>query len=145
VALGAKMELPRSGAWEQKGNLIQPVVLTGVREGMRLVHEEQFGPVLPIVSVKSVDEAVALANASPYGLQASVFTRDLDDAMRISDELQAGTVQINAAPARGPDHFPFQGVKDSGIGSQGVRYSILAMSKIKSTVINLNKESYTQG
>lgn len=109
------------------------------------MHEEQFGPVLPIVSVKSVDKAIELANASPYGLQASVFTKSLDDAMRVSDELQAGTVQINGAPARGPDHFPFQGVKDSGIGSQGVRYSILAMSKLKSTVINLSGESYTQG
>jgi len=145
VALGAKMELPESEEWKQEGNLIHPVVLTGVKEGMRLVHEEQFGPVLPIVSVKSVEAAIELANASPYGLQASVFTKGLDNAMSISDALQAGTVQINGAPARGPDHFPFQGTKDSGIGSQGVRYSIMAMSKIKSTVINLASESYTQG
>ena len=144
VAKGAKIELPESG-WQQTGNLIQPVVLTGVTKDMRLLYEEQFGPVLPILSVASVEEAVEMANASPLGLQASVFTQDIDAAMTISDALQAGTVQINGAPARGPDHFPFQGFKDSGLSSQGVRYSIEAMTKIKSTVINLADESYTQG
>ena len=143
-AKGAKVELPEGG-WQQTGNLIQPVVLTGVTKDMRLMYEEQFGPVLPIVSVRSVEEAIELANASPLGLQASVFTQDIDAALSISDALQAGTVQINGAPARGPDHFPFQGFKDSGLSSQGVRYSIEAMTKIKSTVINLADESYTTG
>jgi glyceraldehyde-3-phosphate dehydrogenase (NADP+) len=144
VQNGAKMELPEEG-WKQTGNLIEPVVLTGVNKDMRLLYEEQFGPVLPILSVTSAEEALDMANQSPLGLQASVFTQDIDAAMRISDALQAGTVQINGAPARGPDHFPFQGFKDSGLSSQGVRYSIEAMTKIKSTVINLADESYTQG
>ena len=122
-AKGAKLELPEGG-WKQSGNLIHPVVLTGVTQEMRLMYEEQFGPVLPIVSVPSVEEAIELANASPLGLQASVFTQDIDAAMSISDALQAGTIQINGAPARGPDHFPFQGFKDSGLSSQGVRFSI---------------------
>jgi glyceraldehyde-3-phosphate dehydrogenase (NADP+) len=55
------------------------------------------------------------------------------------------SAQINSAPARGPDHFPFQGFRDSGIGSQGIKNSLSMMTKIKSTVINLDKESYTQG
>jgi len=145
VDKGAKMVLPASGKLERAGNLIHPVVLTGVREGMRIVYEEQFGPVLPIMTVSSTREAIDLCNASPLGLQASVFTRSLEDAMLLADELQAGTVQINGAPARGPDHFPFQGFKDSGIGSQGVKWSIEAMTKVKSTVINLSQESYAQG
>jgi glyceraldehyde-3-phosphate dehydrogenase (NADP+) len=53
--------------------------------------------------------------------------------------------QVNSAPARGPDHFPFQGIKDSGIGSQGIRNSLLLMTKVKSTVINLPQESYAMG
>ncbi|EKX47697.1 hypothetical protein GUITHDRAFT_137442 [Guillardia theta CCMP2712] len=126
LELGAKLQLPEGG-WKQEGNLIHPVVLTGVKKSMRIVYEEQFGPVLPIVSVKTAEEAVELANGSPLGLQASLFT------------------QVNGAPARGPDHFPFQGFKDSGLSSQGVRWSIEAMTKIKSTVLNLAQESYTQG
>jgi len=61
---------------------------------------------------------VALANRSKYGLQGCVFTADINKAIQLSDALETGTVQINSAPARGPDHFPFQGLKDSGIGSQ---------------------------
>lgn len=59
--------------------------------------------------------------------------------------METGTVQVNAAPARGPDHFPFQGFRDSGIGSQGIPNSIELMTRIKSTVINLNHASYTMG
>jgi len=143
VDKGASLLLPEGG-FRREGNLIHPVVLTGIRAGMRLVYEEQFGPVLPIMTVGSAREAVDVCNGSPLGLQASVFTRSLDDAMILADEIQAGTVQINGAPARGPDHFPFQGFKDSGIGSQGVRWSIEAMTKVKSTVINLPRESYAQ-
>jgi len=123
-------------------NLLYPVVLDQVPTTADIVFEEQFGPVLPLVRVKSVEEAIALANSGKYGLQACVFTKSAERAVMLADQLEAGTVQINAPPARGPDHFPFQGVKESGIGSQGVRYSIEAMTKIKSTVINLPKESY---
>ena len=76
-------------------------------------------PSLPLSSLESVvDEAVAHVNASRLALQGCVFTRDIDAAIAISDAMATGTVQINAAPARGPDHFPFQGFRDSGIGSQ---------------------------
>ncbi|CAO2163227.1 unnamed protein product [Urochloa humidicola] len=78
-------------------------------------------------------------------LVGCVFTRDINKAILISDAMETGTVQINSAPARGPDHFPFQGLKDSGIGSQGITNSINMMSKVKSTVINLPSPSYTMG
>ena len=61
---------------------------------------------------------MALANRSKYGLQGCVFTADINKAIQLSDALETGSVQINSAPARGPDHFPFQGLKDSGIGSK---------------------------
>mmetsp|Transcript_32887 Transcript_32887/g.76819 ORF Transcript_32887/g.76819 Transcript_32887/m.76819 type:complete len:564 (-) Transcript_32887:153-1844(-) len=141
VSLGAKVEFPEKG-FMREGNLIWPCVLTGVAPSMKIFYEEQFGPVLPIAVVTSTEEAVELCNDSPLGLQASVFTKDIDQAIMVADSLHAGTVQINGAPARGPDHFPFQGFKDSGIGSQGVKWSIEAMSKVKSTVINLSGESY---
>lgn len=112
---------------------------------MRLAWEEPFGPVLPIVRVASSEEAVAHCNASKYGLQGCVFTQDITAAIAISDAMETGTVQVNSAPARGPDHFPFQGFRDSGIGSQGIRNSLSMMVKTKSTVINFEKETYTMG
>jgi glyceraldehyde-3-phosphate dehydrogenase (NADP+) len=103
----------------------------------RLAWEEPFGPVLPIIRVKSVEEAIDIANQSSYGLQSSVFTNNINDAFYVADQLEVGTVQINNKPQRGPDHFPFLGVKSSGMGTQGVKYSIEAMTRTKVTVINL--------
>ena len=93
--------------------------------------------------VSSIDEAVAHANKNRLALQGCVFTNDIQKAIQLSDSIQAGTVQINGAPARGPDHFPFQGFRDSGIGSQGISNSIATMTKTKTTVINLTSPSYT--
>ncbi|PNW75884.1 hypothetical protein CHLRE_12g556600v5 [Chlamydomonas reinhardtii] len=134
-----------TGEWRREGNLIWPVLLDHVTADMRLAWEEPFGPVLPVMRVSSVEAAVEHCNKSKYGLQGCVFTRDINAAIRISDAMETGTVQVNSAPARGPDHFPFQGFRDSGIGSQGIRNSLAMMIKTKSTVINLDKESYTLG
>jgi len=131
--------------FRREGNLIWPTLVDRVTPDMRLAWEEPFGPVLPIVRAPDADAAVAHVNASRLALQGCVFTRDLNAALRISDRMRVGTVQVNAPPARGPDHFPFQGFRDSGIGSQGVRSSLLAMTKLKSTVVNLDAESYAAG
>jgi len=119
------------------GNLIAPTLLDDVTTEMQVAWEEPFGPVLPIIRVKSVDEMVDLANESEYGLQASVFTRDIDAAFRIADALETGSVQINGRTERGPDHFPFIGVKSSGLGVQGVGRSLESMTRDKLTVLNL--------
>jgi glyceraldehyde-3-phosphate dehydrogenase (NADP+) len=129
--------------WRREDNLIWPLLIDNVTHDMKLCWEEPFGPVLPVVRVKSEDEALELVNKSRFGLQGCVFTKDIDRAIRMSDAMETGTVQINGPPARGPDHFPFQGVKDSGIGSQGITNSINVMTKVKSTVINLAAPSYT--
>jgi len=88
--------------------------------------------------VANAAEAVRIATASEYGLQSSIFTRDLDAAIQIASKLEVGTVQVNGKTARGPDHFPFLGTKSSGMGSQGIRYSLEAMTRLKSVVFNLN-------
>lgn len=124
---------------KREGNLLWPTVIDRVTEDMRLAWEEQFGPVLPIIRVKDAREAVALANRSEYGLQSAIFTRNIDAALDIANALEVGTVQINGKSARGPDHFPFIGVKASGMGAQGVRYSIEAMTRLKSIVFNLQE------
>jgi len=131
-----------SGKWSRDGNLIRPLILDNVTAAMRIAKEEPFGPVLPVMRVSSVDEAVNICNGSRYALQGSLFTSDMNNAMQVSAQMSVGTVQINAAPARGPDHFPFQGLRDSGIGSQGVRNSLQLMTKVRSIVINLPSPSY---
>ncbi|OOM80719.1 NADP-dependent glyceraldehyde-3-phosphate dehydrogenase [Clostridium sp. BL-8] len=118
-------------------NLIYPTLFDNVTTDMRIAWEEPFGPVLPILRVKDKDEAIEIANRSEYGLQSAVFTENIDDAFYVADRLEVGTVQVNNKTERGPDHFPFLGVKSSGIGTQGIRYSIESMSRPKATVINL--------
>ena len=122
----------------REGNLIWPVVFDQVTTKMRLAWEEPFGPVLPVIRVRSADEAIAIANESEYGLQSSIFTRDADAALRIAARLEVGTVQFNGKTSRGPDHFPFLGTKSSGLGTQGVHYSIEAMTRVKSVVFNID-------
>ena len=122
---------------KREGNIIYPTLFDKVTEDMRLAWEEPFGPVLPIMRVKDRDEAIRISNESEYGLQGAVFTENIDNAFYVADKLEVGTVQINNKTERGPDHFPFLGVKSSGIGTQGIRYSIEAMTRLKGTVINL--------
>ncbi|XP_002971252.2 NADP-dependent glyceraldehyde-3-phosphate dehydrogenase [Selaginella moellendorffii] len=129
--------------WKRQGNLIWPILVDKVKPEMRIAWEEPFGPIIPVIRIKTQEEGIKHCNASRYGLQGCVFTQSLDRAMQVSDAMETGTVQINAAPARGPDHFPFQGVRDSGIGSQGITNSINMMVKIKTTVMNLPSNSYT--
>ena len=104
---------------------------------MRIAWEEPFGPVFPIIRVNNVEEAIEIANRSEYGLQSSVFTENINDAFYVADKLEVGTVQVNNKTERGPDHFPFLGVKSSGVGVQGIKYSIEAMTRLKATIINV--------
>ncbi|MDP2949570.1 MAG: NADP-dependent glyceraldehyde-3-phosphate dehydrogenase [Chloroflexota bacterium] len=135
LAKGAKLLVGN----RREKNLLWPTVIDEVTADMRLAWEEQFGPVLPIIRVKDAAEAVRLANQSEYGLQSAIFTRNIDAALGIAHQLEVGSVQINGKSARGPDHFPFIGVKASGMGAQGVRYSIEAMTRVKAIVFNLHE------
>lgn len=117
-------------------NLLEPTLIDNVTSEMRIAWEEPFGPILPIVRVKSVNEAIAIANSSEYGLQGSVFSQDLNEANMIAKHLDTGTVNINKSSSRGPDIFPFIGIKDSGFGVQGIEDSLRAMTRIKGIVEN---------
>lgn len=121
----------------REDNLIYPTLLDHVTEEMKVAWEEPFGPILPIIRVKSDEEAIRIANESEYGLQASVFTKDINRAFSIASKIEAGSVQINGRTERGPDHFPFIGVKGSGMGAQGIRMSLESMTQEKVTVLNI--------
>lgn len=122
---------------KREGNLLWPVLFDQVTKDMKVAWEEPFGPVLPIIRVASVEEAIAFANESEFGLQSSVFTNDFKKAFEIAEKLEVGTVHINNKTQRGPDNFPFLGVKGSGAGVQGIKYSIEAMTNIKSIVFDV--------
>jgi len=121
-------------------NLLYPTLFDKVTPAMRIAWEEPFGPILPIIRVKDKNEAIALANASEYGLQSCVFTKNINDAFYIANKLEVGVVQINNKSERGPDNFPFSGIKSSGIGTQGIKYSIEAMTRLKSIVLTIDSE-----
>lgn len=122
---------------KREGNLLWPVLFDQVTKDMKVAWEEPFGPVLPIIRVSSVEEAIAFANESEFGLQSSVFTNDFKKAFEIAEKLEVGTVHINNKTQRGPDNFPFLGVKGSGAGVQGIKYSIEAMTNVKSIVFDV--------
>ena len=114
---GAKVETGgrRRG---NEGNFFEPTVLTGVPEDAALMVEEPFGPIAPIAPFKSLDQAIARANALPFGLAAFAFTRNFATAEKLSAELESGMISINHFGIAAPE-TPFGGMKDSGYGSEG--------------------------
>lgn len=132
VAAGAQL---RSGG-RREGAYYWPTVLTAVPGNDRLVSEEVFGPVVMLQPFSDLDEAVSLVNSSEYALQAGVFTDSLPRAMFLADRINTGTVLINETSDFRIDAMPFGGFKRSGIGREGVRYAVEAMTEPKNTIIN---------
>jgi acyl-CoA reductase-like NAD-dependent aldehyde dehydrogenase len=114
-------------AIDRPGYFFEPTVLTNVSEGMRVVDEEQFGPVLPVMKFTTVDEAVARANATPYGLGGSVWSADPARARQVAERLECGTAWVNTH-MQSNDRSPFGGVKGSGLGTQNGLYTIYAFT-----------------
>jgi aldehyde dehydrogenase (NAD+) len=96
---------------------------------MRVFQEETFGPVAPIITVKGVDEAIALANNSEYGLSAGIITRDEEKGLSIARRLQTGMAHVNCSSVNDEPHVPFGGVKNSGIGRHGGKASVDAFTE----------------
>lgn len=132
VNKGANLQQPI----QVSDNLLAPMIVDNVTDDMRLAWEEPFGPVIPIIEYDSLDKAIDLINQSEFGLQASIFSADEEKALEIAADIAAGSVNINRSSSRGPDIFPFSGVKDSGFGIQGIKNALYAMSTIKGYVIN---------
>ncbi|KAA5832531.1 aldehyde dehydrogenase family protein [Saccharopolyspora hirsuta] len=119
----------------REGATFAPTVLTGVPEDAKVSCEEVFGPLLVLAPVDSVDEAFEKVNASRYGLQAGVFTRDLQLAFRAAAELEVGGVIIGDVPSFRADQMPYGGVKESGVGREGVHAAMLDLTQEHVTVL----------
>jgi glyceraldehyde-3-phosphate dehydrogenase [NAD(P)+] len=132
IQKGAK--LLTGGKFER--NYYQPTVLDEVPLDADVMWTETFGPVIPIAHVKDVDEAIDLANRSRYGLDSCVFTNDINIARKVAKRLEEGEVTVNAAPRHGVGYYPFGGNKDSGLGREGIGYSIEEMTRLKTIVYN---------
>ena len=114
-------------------------VLSGVTEAMEVAREETFGPVVPITRIGSDEEALAIANVSPYGLLAAVWTRDLARGLRFAEEIRAGWVNVNESTNYWESHLPFGGRSGSrsGVGRVGGRHPLDVFTETKTVVVSL--------
>jgi len=117
----------------------EPTVLDGVTEEMEVAREETFGPVAPISTIRGEDEAIRIANSSPYGLLSSVFTRDLRRGLRFAESVRTGWVNVNEGTNYWESHLPFGGRAGSrsGVGRVGGRFSLERLTELKTVVVNL--------
>ncbi|HSD72023.1 MAG TPA: aldehyde dehydrogenase family protein [Thermoanaerobaculia bacterium] len=122
---GAKLLVPP----RREGSRLWPLVAADVPKGAKLRDREIFGPVATVEPFDRFEDAVASANDTPYGLQASVFTRDIGRVLKAFEELEVGGVIVNEAPTMRIDNFPYGGTKASGFGREGVRYAIEEMTE----------------
>lgn len=117
------------------GRVLEATVFEDVPREARLMCDEAFGPVLVLSRFRDFDDAIAQVNDSDFGLQAGVFTRDIRHAFRAWDELEVGGVLINEVPSWRVDHMPYGGVKESGLGREGVRFAMEEMTEIRLMVL----------
>jgi len=122
---------------KRRGSVLEPTVLTGTRPDMKVNCQEIFAPVVTVESYDDFGAALRRINESPYGLQAGVFTRDANRIFQAYDELEVGGVIAGDVPSFRIDHMPYGGVKDSGLGREGLRYAIEEMTEPKLLVMNL--------
>ena len=121
---------------KRHGAFIDPTVMVDIPAQVELFREETFGPVVPLVPFDSVDEAVRMANDSPYGLQAAVFTQDISRAFDIAYRLEAGGVIVNWSSAMRVESLPFGGIKMSGHGREGLLDTLDEMTEQKVIIVH---------
>lgn len=134
VKSGAKL---LAGGKALPKNVVEPTVLADTKADMLVVCQEVFAPIVSVMKYKELDDAIECMNDSRYGLQAGVFTKDLEVAFKASRKIDAGGVMVNDAPTFRADHMPYGGRKESGVGLEGVRYALQEMTQPKFICLNL--------
>ncbi len=122
---------------KRKGTVVDPTVMVDVPENAKIAFEEVFGPVVLLYKVKTLDEAIEKSNSVNYGLHSAIFTQDINRAFKAIHELDFGSVIINDSTDYRLDMMPFGGVKNSGLGREGIKFSLLEMTEPKVVCFNL--------
>jgi acyl-CoA reductase-like NAD-dependent aldehyde dehydrogenase len=140
-ALGWIEEAKQNGAVVLAGGklregILEPTVIANVDSLLKVSCQEVFAPVVIINKVKSVEEAIEYVNHSRYGLQAGIYTKNIDHALLATENLEVGAVIINDVPTFRVDHMPYGGVKESGTGREGIKYAVEEMTELKLIVWN---------
>jgi acyl-CoA reductase-like NAD-dependent aldehyde dehydrogenase len=133
VSQGARVLL----GGKRMGSVVEATVLSNVTPAMKVSCQEVFGPVVTVTPYRQFDEAIQVLNCSDYGLQAGVFTQDVNKVFHAFRRLEVGAVLVNEIPTFRADHMPYGGVKDSGMGREGVRAAIEEMTEPRLLVMNL--------
>jgi len=123
---------------ERRGAIYAPTVLADVKPEMRVSKSELFGPAVAVTPVGTIDEAIAMANDTNYGLSAGIFTQNIDWAMKFVHEVESGNLHINWGPQWRADLMPYGGLKESGFGKEGPKYAVQEMTETKMVVIHLS-------
>jgi len=123
---------------QRRGAIYAPTVVADVKPDMRISCDELFGPVVAVTPFNNIDEAIALANDTIYGLAAGIFTENLEWAMKFAREVQSGNLHINWGPQWRADLMPYGGLKESGFGKEGPRYAVEEMTELKMVVFHLS-------
>lgn len=121
-----------------EGNILMPTVLLEADPQLKVSCQEVFAPIVLINKIKSVEEAIELVNDSRFGLQAGIYTENIHTALTAAQQLHVGGVMINDIPTFRVDHMPYGGVKESGVGREGIKYAIEEMTEQKLVVFNRN-------
>ena len=137
VAQGARVLL----GGKRMGSVVEATVLTNVTPTMKVSCQEVFGPVVTVTPYRQFDEALQAMNRSEYGLQAGVFTQDVNKVFHAFRHLEVGAVLANEIPTFRAEHMPYGGVKDSGLGREGLRVSIEEMTEPRFLVLNIRPPS----
>ncbi|MBI4590903.1 MAG: aldehyde dehydrogenase family protein [Candidatus Rokubacteria bacterium] len=123
---------------QRQGAIYAPTVIADVKPEMRISCDELFGPAVAVTPFNTVDEAIALANDTVYGLSAGIFTEHLEWAMKFAREVQSGNLHVNWGPQWRADLMPYGGLKESGFGKEGPRYAVEEMTELKMVVFHLS-------
>jgi acyl-CoA reductase-like NAD-dependent aldehyde dehydrogenase len=121
-----------------EGSILQPTVLIDVKPTLKVSCQEVFGPVVIIEKFSSIDQVIEMVNDSRYGLQAGVYTDNIHTALNVAEKLHVGGVIINDIPTFRVDNMPYGGVKESGMGREGIKYAVEEMTELKLIVFNRN-------
>ena len=123
---------------QRDGGFVEATLLADVDPAMRVSCDELFGPAAAASKVSSIDEAIDMANDSPYGLAAAIFTQDIDRAMKFAQRMDSGNIHINWGSQWRTDLMPYGGIKESGMGKEGPHYAVREMTEEKLVVLHLD-------